>query len=121
MRLEQKIAVSSPDRHHRVIRHFDRARTPLDRLLETDALDEKTKKYYLSLREQTNPLKLRETIYNLIHELLGMPEADEKQLQSVHETLNLWDSELVLPVSLEPGVDSIFDRIYSFRKEFSVR
>jgi len=121
MRLEEKIAVSSPDRHHRVIRHFDRARTPLDRLLETDALDEKNKEYYLSLRKQTNPLKLRETIYNLMHELLGMPEADDKQLQSVHETLNMWDSELVLPVSIEPEVDSLFDRIYSFRKEFSVR
>lgn len=121
MRLKEKISVSSPDKHHRVVRHFDRARTPFDRLLETDALDEKTREYCLSLRKQTNPLRLRETIHTLIHELLDLPEADEKQVQSVHETLKMWDSEFDLPVSLDLGVDTLFDRIYSLRKEDSFR
>lgn len=121
MRLEEKLSVSSPDKPHRIKRHFDRSRTPLDRLLETDALDEKTKAYYLSLRKQTNPLILRENIYTLIHELLNLPEADEKQVQSVLDTLKMWDRELIPPVSLDPGVDCLFDRIYSYRKESTLR
>lgn len=121
MRLEEKIMVATPDKPHHVIRHFDLARTPFDRLLETDVLDEKTREYYLSLRKQTNPLQLRENIYTLIHKLLDMPVADEKQIQSVHATLKMWDSELLLPLSLNPHIDTLFDRIYSFRKEISIQ
>lgn len=121
MRLEEKISVSSPDRHHRVIRHFDQARTPLDRLLETDILDAKSREYYINLRKQTNPIQLREQIYALIHELLNLPEADEKQVQSVHDTLKLWDSDLAFPITLNLELGNLFNRIYSFRKEKVLR
>ncbi len=121
MRLEEKISVSSPDRHHQVVRHFDRARTPLDRLLETDALNDNAREYYLSLRKQINPLQLREQIHSLIHELLNLPETDEKQLQSVHDTLKLWNSDFTLPIILSTGTGNLLDRIYSNRKETILR
>jgi len=121
MRLKEKLSVTPPDKPHRVVRRFDRARTPLDRLLETDILDDRSREYYINLRKQTNPLQLREQIYTLIHNLLNLPEADEKQVQSVYDTLKLWGRELSLPITLNPGLGNLFDRIYSFRKETVLR
>lgn len=117
MRLQEKIPRSSADEHHRVIRHFDQARTPLDRLLETGVLDEKSRAYYLSLRKQTNPLQLRDQIYALIHELLNLPEANENQVQSVHETLKMWDPASFHAKSVDPHINMLVDRAYPFGKE----
>lgn len=125
MRLEEKVSITSPDKHHRVIRRFDRARTPFDRLLEKDILVDQCKEYYLDLRRQTNPLRLREQFHTLIHELLNLPEADEKQVQSVHDTLKLWNCALAfsaLPGNpADPGLDRLVEGIYSIRKEPAFR
>lgn len=121
MRLEEKLSVSLPDKHHRVIRHFDRARTPLDRLLETDILVDEAREYFLSLRKQTNPLQLREQIHSVIHQLLNLPESDGKQVQSVHDTLGLWNSEIAPPMTSNPRQNDLLYRIYSDRKESILR
>lgn len=119
MRLKEKISVTSPDKHHHTLRRFDRARTPLDRLLETDALDDRARANYLTLRKQTNPLQLRNEIHALIHELLNMPEAHENQIQNVYDTLKLWDDTVIS--SLTSSLDNIPHLIYSFRKETALR
>ena len=119
MRLKEKISVTSPDKHHHTLRRFDSARTPLDRLLETDALDDRAKANYLTLRKQTNPLQLRNEIHALIHELLNLSEAPENQIQNVHDTLKVWDNAVIS--SLTSSIDTIPHLIYSFRKEIALR
>ena len=121
MRLKEKLYVPSTEKHHHIIRHYDQPRTPLDRLLETNVLDEKSRELYLALREKTNPIQLREQIYTIINELLNLPEADEKQDQSVLDTVKYWSKDLVLPYTLDSTSISLSKLIYSFRKEVALR
>lgn len=66
MRLEEKIMVATPDKPHHVIRHFDLARTPFDRLLETDVLDEKTRECTRSIHMRLFRGYLRVVFINIL-------------------------------------------------------
>ncbi|MGB9591767.1 MAG: integrase [Candidatus Kryptoniota bacterium] len=90
MRIKEKSSTISSNHQFRLVRRFDRAQTPLDRLRRSGALDETIKADLLALRKQINPLRLRELIYELIHFLLNLPEANESNIQNVHQTLGLW-------------------------------
>ena len=78
MRLQEKIMVSVKGGRARTRRRYDRARTPFDRLCDTEVLDAPRKAELRALRNATNPRQLREEIYALLDELMALPEASSK-------------------------------------------
>ena len=90
MRLREKTTVPllpAEGQPLRIKRRFDRARTPLDRLCETDAMSEQQKKQLRTLRDQTNPRQLRQGIHQLLDEIFLLPGAVPGQTGDVYETL----------------------------------
>jgi hypothetical protein len=121
MRLKEKISLPSVDKRLHLKRRFDQACTPLDRLCQTEALDENARFYFKILRKQINPLQLRQKIYTLIRQLLDLPEASDNQTQNVYLTLGLWKNEQKTASYFHIQDDAIFDDVissfYSYRKE----
>jgi hypothetical protein len=66
--------VPSPDRpdRPRIKRVYDEAKTPFDRLCETDAIQPPRRQALLRLRDETNPRQLRKEIYALIDQLFTL-------------------------------------------------
>jgi hypothetical protein len=90
MRLREKTTSPSPPAQGqplRIRRRFDRARTPLDRLCESDAISEQHKQQLRTLRDQTNPRQLRREINQLLDEIFLLPGAVPGQTEDVYETL----------------------------------
>ena len=88
MRVAEKIALPSEDgQPTRIKRRYDRSRTPLDRLCQTDALNDNERQRLRLLRERTNPRSLREEIYRSLEELFRLPNAVEGITENVHDTL----------------------------------
>jgi hypothetical protein len=90
MRLKEKTTTpSSPadGQPLRITRRFDRARTPLDRLCETDVISEAQKQELRTFRDQTNPRRLRRELYQLLDQIFGLPGAIPGQTEDVYETL----------------------------------
>jgi hypothetical protein len=90
MRLKEKTTSPSPPAQGqplRIRRRFDRARTPLDRLCETDAISEEQKEQLRTLRDQTNPRQLRREIYQLLDQIFLLPGAVPGETEDVYETL----------------------------------
>lgn len=102
MRLKEKSL--SPEGKLR--KSYDKALTPLDRLLASD-LPDKSKLFPLvELRKSVNPLRLREHIDSLIQTLLALPCLPPDQKLDVRSTyLNL----------KEPSVTLSFEPFISFR------
>ena len=71
----------------RIKRRFDQARTPFDRLCETDAISEQQKEQLRTLRNQTNPRQLRQEIYQLIDQIFLLPGAVPGETEDVYDTL----------------------------------
>jgi hypothetical protein len=82
--------------HYR--RVFDQALPPLDRLIKCNVLDEATASNLLLLRDQTNPIHLREDIECLISDLYQMPINPYNLIINVKDTL--YGKELVPWVTL---------------------
>jgi transposase InsO family protein len=111
MRLQEKTYVpASEGKASRVKRRYDKARTPFDRLCETDALLPEHRAQLEALRAHTNPRRLRQEIYDGISQLFCLPGAVEGQPQDVRETLYT-----VLGPSKESPVTLSFDRMMSLR------
>jgi len=83
MRLQVK-EVLSPLTYRR---KFDPAKPPLDRLIQLKCLNDPTRNRLEHLRNQTNPLRLREQINDLIAQLLSLPTRRNSQTVNVFETL----------------------------------
>ena len=66
MRTVEKTVVSAPGQPVKLKRRYDQARTPFQRLCSTDALSTDHRRKLESLREHTNPRRLREEIFDLI-------------------------------------------------------
>ena len=89
MRLQVKEPVSGQDGHPaRIKRRYDQARTPFDRLCETDAILEEHREQLQALREQTNPRQLRCEIYERIDHLFALPGAQPEVSEDVRQTLS---------------------------------
>jgi hypothetical protein len=102
MRLEKKIVIPSDNGYPgRVIRRYDQARTPFDRLCATDAILPEHQEQLEALRDQTNPRQLRQHIYDQIDHLLSLPGATPGMRENVYRTLRA-------PGCLEEGGDSPF-------------
>lgn len=59
----------------KVIRHWDRAQTPFQRLMETGRLEGEQLRRLQAIYEQTNPMTLRKEIYRLLAALWELPAA----------------------------------------------
>ena len=90
MRLREKTtspSLPAEGQPSHIKRRFDRARTPFDRLCETDAISEEQKEQLRTLRDQTNPRQLRREITQLQSEIFLLPGAVPGQTEDVYETL----------------------------------
>ena len=89
MRLEDKTycpAENGQPAHTK--RRHDQARTPFDRLCETDAITPEHKRQLERLRAQTNPRQLRQELYAQIDHLFSLPMAQAGIPENVHQTLH---------------------------------
>lgn len=87
MRLMKKEILPQEDESYRVKYHYDRARTPLERLFETGVLPHQRRQYLETLYDRTNPRLLRQAIYDAIEQLFELPGAIPGQPEDVHRTL----------------------------------
>ena len=102
MHLKKKIIVPGNNGHPgRVIRRYDQARTPFDRLCTTNAILPEHQEQLKALRDQTNPRQLRQDIYDQIDHLLSLPGATPGVREDVYRTLRA-------PGPLSEGGDSTF-------------
>jgi hypothetical protein len=88
MRLQEKIYLPQQEgQSARVTRRHDQARTPFDRLCETEAITKEHKTQLQRLRAQTNPRRLRQEIYDLIDHIFSLPGAQPGVAENVYQTL----------------------------------
>lgn len=99
MRLIDKQVLSSTQ----FLRIHDQAKTPFDRLKEKDFLNNKKISYLDNLRQQTNPLVLRNEINSLIDNLLSLPCLDKSETVNIfntfikeHDTLVTLSNDLLI-------------------------
>jgi hypothetical protein len=72
----------------RVKRRHDQASTPFDRLCQTTAILPEHRQLLQRLRQQINPRKLREEIYEAIDDIFSLPGATAGITESVFPTLS---------------------------------
>lgn len=87
LRLVKKEMLPQEDGSYRVKYHYDRARTPLERLFETGILPPQQRQHLETLYDHTNPRLLRQAIYDAIEQLFELPGATPGQPEDVHLTL----------------------------------
>ncbi len=68
-------------------RRYDRARTPFDRLCDSEAISPAQRQRLEALRNQTNPRQLRREIYDLIDYISSLPGAAPGTTEDVRLTL----------------------------------
>ena len=87
MRLTRKTVTFPQDQPTRVKRIHDQARTPFDRLCDTDAISQQCRQQLESVRDQTNPRRLRQEIYDLIDHIFSLAGAVPGITEDVFQTL----------------------------------
>jgi hypothetical protein len=83
----EKTLLTLEDGSTRIQRRHDRARTPFERLCETNAISPQRRAEIEALRDRTNPRQLRHEIYEALPRLFDMPNAIPGQPQNVYDTL----------------------------------
>jgi len=97
MRLQEKQYLTPL--HYR--RKYDQPKPPFDRLKAQNILPEETRLRLENLRNQTNPLALRQQIDQLISQLLSLPTLRQSETVNVFETL-IRKEEASVTLSFEP-------------------
>jgi hypothetical protein len=88
LRLSEKVAVRDENGQVvRIKRRHDEARTPFERLCETDAILPAHKELLERMRDQINPRQLRQELYDLIDQIFSLPGAVAGVTENVFETL----------------------------------
>jgi hypothetical protein len=88
MRLKEKLIIPpAGDRPGRIVRRHDSARTPFDRLCQTNVLSPEIRHQLEALRDRTSPLQLREQIYTMLDDLFSLPNATPGITESIFHTL----------------------------------
>jgi hypothetical protein len=87
MHLIEKEVIPQDGKPARVKRRHDQARTPFDRLCNTDAILPEHRQQLEALRDATNPRRLRQEIYDAIEHLFTLPGAVPGVAENVHLTL----------------------------------
>lgn len=101
MRVAQKTITPANDTLPAQVKcRYDVARTPFDRLLNTDAITQEHRQQLQTLRDQTNPRQLRQEIYDWMDYVFSLPNADPHVTENVHLTLRA-------PYRLQIGGDAL--------------
>ena len=87
MHLVEKQIIRNDDQTTRVRRTHDKARTPFDRLCDTEAILPTHREQLQALRNGINPRQLRSEIYDDINAIFKLPCAEPGSTQNVHHTL----------------------------------
>ena len=87
MRLVEKRMVDQENGKQRLRRRHDEARTPYERLCQTDILSSEKRQELDALRERTNPRQLRQEINQMLEQVLRLPLAVEGKTEDVYQTL----------------------------------
>lgn len=87
MHLIEKTVTLEEGQPTRVKRKHDQARTPFDRLCNTDAIAQQCRERLETLRDQINPRRLRQEIYDSIAQLFDLPGAVSAVTEDVFQTL----------------------------------
>jgi hypothetical protein len=87
MHLAGKEVIREGDKTVRVKRLYDDARTPFDRLCETDTILPQHRQQLEAIRDATNPRRLRQHIYDAIETIFKLPGAVPGITENVHLTL----------------------------------
>ena len=87
MHLVRKEVIQENGQPARVKRHHDDARTPFDRLCDTDAILPEHQAQLDALRDSINPRRLRQEIHDDIECLFTLPAATPGVTENVHQTL----------------------------------
>jgi hypothetical protein len=87
MRLQDKLVIQEEGQPARIRRRYDKAKTPFERLCETDAIKEEHEDQLKALRDSTNPRQLRQEIDDAVGDILSLPPATPGQRESVLDTL----------------------------------
>jgi hypothetical protein len=87
MHLAEKEITRQEDQPTRVKRRYDDAATPFDRLCRTDAILPKHRDQLSALRDETNPRRLRQDIYDAIEQIFALPGASPDRAEDVRLTL----------------------------------
>jgi hypothetical protein len=87
MHLIEKEVIQEDGQPARVKRHHDEARTPFDRLCQTDAILPEHREQLEALRDAINPRRLRQEIYDAIEHLFALPGAVPGIVENVHLSL----------------------------------
>ena len=88
-RTVEKEVVPTPDGGSRIRRRYDRARTPFERLCETGVLSASQRRKLQTLYDRTNPLRLREEIYDLVDQVFALPNAVPGVTEDVYQLVGL--------------------------------
>jgi hypothetical protein len=88
-RTVEKKLISTSDGGTRIRRRYDCARTPFERLSETGVLSTTERQRLEALYERTNPLRLREEIYDLVDQIFALPNAVPGVTENVYQLVNL--------------------------------
>ena len=107
MRIQEKVHIPTGEGKFRTRRVYDRARPPLERLEESGVVSPQRLEALKRLRDQINPLQLREAIYDQVEQLFSLPGATPGVTENVFETLNLpsgLPEEVLAPVTLSFGL-----------------
>jgi hypothetical protein len=68
-------------------RRFDRPQTPFERVCATAVLEPKRQAAFEQLRQRTNPRQLRQDIYDLLDQLMGLPTLGSRKTEMVTKSL----------------------------------
>ena len=93
MRLTEKTWIREGGQTSGVRRRFDQARTPFDRLCATAAISQERRDQLEALRDQTNPRRLRQEIYDLLDYISSLPGALPGVTEEVRLTLATHSSD----------------------------
>jgi len=88
MHLEEKAVIEVDGQPPRIIRRYDTARTPFDRLCETDAILPEHRAQLEALRDATNPRLLHQEILDGVDQLIALPGSIPGRPESVFDTLS---------------------------------
>ena len=100
MRLKEKTFITEEGHTVQIKRRYDEAQTPFDRLCATDAISDEDRDKLQSLRDQTNPRRLRQDIYQAIDDLFALPGATPEVTEDIYQTLST-------PISPQKGEDAL--------------
>ena len=94
MRLKEKTAIREKGQPSRIKRRYDEPCTPFDRLCATQAIPPEKRVELETLRDQTNPRKLRQEICDLIDQMFALPGAVPGTTEDVRQTLSMANTTL---------------------------